>query len=1090
MVWKRTAALSALIAAVISTAPSGKAYTSAGPIDADRASRVYDFLKAIAPHYLGVFIAVLSAALLVITVLAVNIAKKGRVIAKQSLELQSALDNMTSVLDKSDAMIYVTDVETDEILYISECMKRHFGIEGDVTGRHCYKMFNVGVESRCVWCPCHQLDKEPDKAHIWEERNTLTGRYYRNIDRYVDWPGGKKVHIQYSYDLTDIKQAQRALEYRGTMLDTLNRTAIMFLSPNKETFEEMMSAGIRQIVDLFDIDRFSLFRNFKAPDGLHTSQIFKWDRIDGGTTEPNAFYADITYAEFAPNWEHILKGGNVINGPSKFMLGREAASLAAAGIISAFVVPLFFERALWGFAIYEDRRNERYFDDDSADIMRASAFLCVNAVIRDEMEREIGKANERTQILLDKTPLCCQLWDSSFNKIDCNEAAVKLFGFKGKRDFLERYFELYPEYQSDGTRSDEKIVACLKKAFEHGDCFFNWTYRMLDGTVMPAEITLVRVNIEDGYGVAGYTRDLREHIKMMKDIEYKDNLLLAVNHAGAFLLNADIDSFENALYKSMQVLAEAVSIDRVRIWKNHTTDGKLHCTQLHEWSEGAEPQRGKEGTITVAYGERLPGWEETLSKGECINNFVSKLSEREQKQLSAQGVRSVLVLPVILNDCFWGLVGFDDCHRERVFNEEEVSLLRSGSMLFTSALFRNEMVLNIRNTSAQLESALEQAEAASKAKGDFLSSMSHEMRTPMNAIIGMTAIGKKADGVDGKNYALDKIGDASSHLLGVINDVLDMAKIEANKLELTPVEFNFERMLQRVSTVIIFRVQEKRQQFSMNIDGNIPSLLIGDDQRLAQVIANLISNAVKFTPEGGIIRLDAFLLSETDGDCELRVEVTDNGIGIAPEQHERLFGMFEQAESGTSRKYGGTGLGLVISKNIIELMGGRIWMESELGKGAKFIFIIKARRGGSNDNYSHPAADGAVETDGEFTGKRMLLAEDIEINREILIALLGDTGLIIECAENGKEALDMIAANKYDIVFMDVQMPIMDGLESARRIRSDARNAGLPIIAMTANVFKDDVEACLAAGMDDHLGKPLDIEKVIEKLREYLKGRC
>ncbi|MCL2809885.1 MAG: ATP-binding protein [Treponema sp.] len=413
-------------------------------------------------------------------------------------------------------------------------------------------------------------------------------------------------------------------------------------------------------------------------------------------------------------------------------------------------------------------------------------------------------------------------------------------------------------------------------------------------------------------------------------------------------------------------------------------------------------------------------------------------------------------------------------------------------------------ITETKNTLINTERLRHEAEAANQSKSNFLANMSHEMRTPMNAIIGMTAIGKKANVIEQKNYALKKIEDASSHLLGVINDVLDMAKIEANKLELDPIEFSFEQMLQKVLAVINFRIDEKKQRLNLNIDKNVPPFLIGDEQRLAQIITNLLSNAVKFTPEGGEININAHLINETDGNCELRVEVTDSGIGISTEQKERLFLAFEQADTGTSRQYGGTGLGLPISKRIIELMEGNIWVESEIGKGAKFIFTIKAQRsslcGGINpDSKMSPAGNGAAPVNNnEFYGKTVLLVEDIEINREIFIALLEETGLIIECAENGQEALEMIGSSpvKYDVIFMDVQMPVMNGYEATRRIRDLERLKPnekrypfnrIPIIAMTANVFKNDVEDCIAAGMDDHLGKPLVIEMVIEKLRTYLK---
>ncbi|MCL2759215.1 MAG: ATP-binding protein [Treponema sp.] len=354
----------------------------------------------------------------------------------------------------------------------------------------------------------------------------------------------------------------------------------------------------------------------------------------------------------------------------------------------------------------------------------------------------------------------------------------------------------------------------------------------------------------------------------------------------------------------------------------------------------------------------------------------------------------------------------------------------------------------------------------------------------------MTRICKNTNEIVKKDHALVKIEDASTHLLGILNDVLDMSKIEANKLELSPVEFNFEKMLDKVISVINFRVEEKKQTLIKNIDKNIPSYLIGDDQRLAQVITNLLSNAVKFTPEGGEIQLNAILLC-AGKECQLRIEVIDNGIGISAEQQERLFDAFGQAESGTSRKYGGTGLGLAISKRIVKLMGGKIWIESEMGKGAKFIFNVKMQMGEDGLSIQQDNSNIIQALDkNEFAEKRILLAEDVEINREIIITLLEDTGLIIDCAENGKEALIMIASDpgKYDMVFMDVQMPEMDGYEATRCIRElpALANKKLPIIAMTANVFKEDIEACLAAGMDDHLGKPLDINEVFVKLRKYL----
>jgi signal transduction histidine kinase len=399
----------------------------------------------------------------------------------------------------------------------------------------------------------------------------------------------------------------------------------------------------------------------------------------------------------------------------------------------------------------------------------------------------------------------------------------------------------------------------------------------------------------------------------------------------------------------------------------------------------------------------------------------------------------------------------------------------------------------IRERTQQLierDKAREAAEAASQSKTFFLANMSHEIRTPMNAIIGMTMIAKKTNDITEKDRALDKISDASSHLLGIINDILDMAKIEAGKMELVLTNFHLEKMLQKMITLIQVRADEKRLNLSLNIDADtIPYFVMGDEQRLAQVLMNLLSNAVKFTPEGGNICLRASLVCDIDGQCELLFEVMDDGIGITAEQQLKLFDAFEQGGSGVTRIYGGTGLGLTITKRIVNLMGGEIWIESELGKGSNFKFNIKVERGSECESEEPGIGDFTCET-GMYKNNYLLLAEDVEINREIVTTLLEDTGLIIDCAENGKEALDMITAapDKYDIVFMDVQMPIMNGLEATKEIRAlpERKRGKLPIVAMSANVFTDDIEACFLAGMDDHLGKPLDFDKVLEKLRTYL----
>jgi signal transduction histidine kinase/CheY-like chemotaxis protein len=401
-------------------------------------------------------------------------------------------------------------------------------------------------------------------------------------------------------------------------------------------------------------------------------------------------------------------------------------------------------------------------------------------------------------------------------------------------------------------------------------------------------------------------------------------------------------------------------------------------------------------------------------------------------------------------------------------------------------------------TEKQRLEALEHAMEASKAKGDFLSQMSHEMRTPMNVIIGMATILKKSSDINAYQEGIKKIETAATHLLGVINDILDMSKIEANKLVLFEEAFDFREMINDVKNIINFNIENKKQIFTIYINPALPNYLIGDRQRLAQVITNLLSNAVKFTPDEGCISLTVQPYEPEDPgpadadklECSFLLSIKDTGIGITKEQMSRLFHSFEQADKSTSRKFGGTGLGLAISKHIVELMGGKIWATSEPGKGSDFSFALTLRRGNT------PNID--IEKDKvflpeayDFSAFRALVAEDIEINREIFLALLSPTGLQIDYAENGRQAVEMFADKKgggYNIIFMDIQMPEMDGYEATRHIRAsnlpDAKT--IPIIAMTANVFKEDVDNALASGMNAHLVKPIIINDIMRKLVEYL----
>ncbi|MGB2578758.1 PAS domain S-box-containing protein [Elusimicrobium simillimum] len=943
---------------------------------------------------------------------------------------QQAIASFQTILNSIDSLIYVSDPDTDEVLFINDKMRQAFNLkEGEGVGSVCWKTFQKDFTERCAFCPNTKLKEHPDQTLVWEEENTVTAKHYRNTDTLIPWPDGRMVHLQNSMDITNLKTEEDALKQRLAQQKFIIDVSRNFLT--KEETSQQISTALKLTGEFLKVGNVNLY---KCDRETHTMRhLAKWL----GPEATKVLEKDTTFS---------FKEGDVMYD----------------AFVTACSTGIFMEDTSVDPVKYKHEIED----------LSLKAFMVFPLIIADEVWGTLA---------LDSTSV--RRW-------------------------------------TDGDKYIGRLVA-----------------GMLSGVMARQEVekTLVKMS-----RIAGRTSQYVASFDKNGMFSYYNPATLAITG-----------------YSAQELEKGGASI----LYDNATSD---------KWDSDFIPN-------ILKYGDY-----------EFEAPLITKTGEKKIMSFVA-------------------------------FTIGEGDDMEMGSIATD--------ITKAKQMEEELRKAKETAEQASSAKGDFLSRMSHEIRTPINAVMGMSSIAKASKDIEKKDYCLEKIDTASTHLLGIINDILDVSKIEANKLELSNEEFDIEKMLFDVTNVVNFRIDEKKQNFVLRIDRSVPQTIISDEMRLKQVVLNLLTNASKFTPENGSIELNVRKIADEDNKITLQVSVKDSGIGLTPEQSAKLFRSFEQADGSISRKFGGTGLGLVISKRIVELMDGNIEVRSEYAKGSEFIFTIKAGKGKSHavaklnediniDNLRILAVDDAEEIreyftnimelfsikcdvaasgaealelieknkstpyniifvdwmmpgmDGieltkkikdledenkpvvimismsawseieeqakkagvagfvpkplfpsalinainerlsgivkdshkkaadtaqqapDLTGVRLLIAEDVDINREIIEALLEETHVKIDFAVNGVEAVEMFtdAPAKYDAIIMDIQMPEMDGFTATRIIRSlSVPEAGtIPIIAMTANVFVEDIEKCIAAGMNDHLGKPINIEAMFEKLNKYL----
>ena len=625
--------------------------------------------------------------------------------------------------------------------------------------------------------------------------------------------------------------------------------------------------------------------------------------------------------------------------------------------------------------------------------------------------------------------------------LEVNDAICQMEGYS-RQELLRKYV-----FDIDDAIAKEDALNILQQIKKNGFVSFETVHRRKDGTLHPVEVTSSYLGGEDDKLFA-FMRDVSDRKELEEQLKaFNKDLAQQVEEKTKALeiKTIELDNYFNTMQ-------DGLGIADIR------TKAFINCNRAFETLTG-------------------------YSKEEMLNQSIEMLFPKDSLEYvmdsferSARGeIKLANDIPVL--------------HKNGAITICDVSAqaFEVDGNVYNVGVFRDVSERKIIEQELWLQK--EKAESATKVKSEFLANMSHEIRTPMNSIIGMTDLALDTNLDDTQRNYIKKANIAAQNLLGIINDILDFSKIEAGKLQLSPSHFELKDIISGTLHLISIVAKDKDISTRVKLASNVPKYLFADAMRLSQVLLNLMTNAVKFSKDNGVVILEISLLEEDETSATVKFSVTDEGIGISPDNQKKLFKSFSQADSSTQKTFGGTGLGLVISKKIVELMHGDISLMSEEGKGSTFSFEIRMQKS-SEDNLVQTTEDTQKVMEyalKKLQGIEVLLVEDNEMNQELAMSLLKKNGLHVTLAENGQEALDTLEEKRFDIVLMDVQMPIMDGYEATRRIRSQAKYKDLPILAMTANAMQEDVEQAKEAGMNEHISKPIDATRMFITMVQWLR---